>query len=115
MGLLCDYNSASTSVKLKQNINANNKVEINPNFQIKKTYKESWFEFVDSRSEKAEELFSSKGYSIKTGEYYDFYIKMNISKYEKVIVLQVQNCDKNKLIVEMIKEKDYQKYFERGE
>ena len=115
MGLLCDYNSASASVKLKQNINANNKVEINPNFQIKKTYKESWFEFVDSRSEKAEELFSSKGYSIKTGEYYDFFIKMNISKYEKVIVLQVQNCDKNKLIVEMIKETDYQKYFERGE
>ena len=115
MGLLCDYNSASSSVKLKQNINANNKVEINPNFQISKTYKESWFEFVDLRSEKAKELFSSKGYSIKIGERYNFFLKMSLPIYEKIIVLQVQNCDKNKLIVEMIKETDYKKYFESGE
>ena len=87
MGLLCDYNSASSSVKLKQNINANNKVEINPNFQISKTYKESWFEFVDLRSEKAKELFSSKGYDIKIGEEYnllDLLEKERASNFENL-------------------------------
>ena len=73
---------------------------------IYKTYKESWFEYLYLNGNKAEILFK---------DYDDMYrYSQKIKEYKNVVVLQmILTADKDYVIAELIKQEDFEKYFER--
>ncbi len=97
----------------------NNTLKINAcSGGIYKTYKESWFTRFHLKSDLAEKLFKPYDNEIKisrdTSEksYYGYYTKEH---KEPVIVLQMIICGDMEVIAEIIKESDFNKYFESEE
>ena len=72
---------------------------------IYKTYKESWFEYFYLQSNKAEILFK---------QYEDINkYSYNIREYKNVVVLQmILTANEDYVIAELIKQEDFDKYFE---
>lgn len=73
---------------------------------IYKTYKESWFNRFNLKSELAEKILKP----------YDNKVKVNIEGYhyieKEVIILQMIICGDMEVIAELIKKEDFDKYFE---
>lgn len=107
MGLLYSDNSARNTPTY------NNNLKINAcSGGIYKTYKESWFTRFNLKSEIAEVLFKSYDNEIKTSpDTYDEGHYTSVHK-EPVIILQMVICGDMEVIAELIKEKDFNKYFE---
>lgn len=75
---------------------------------IYKTYKESWFEYLDLDSGKAKILF-------KDYEDINKYIS-RIHKYKDFVILQmILTANEDYVIVELIKQEDFEKYFNEGD
>ena len=75
---------------------------------IYKTYKESWFEYLYLGSSKADILF-------KNYKDINMYVN-NIKEYEKFVVLQIiLTSNEDYVFVELIKQEDFEKYFNEGE
>lgn len=75
---------------------------------IYKTYKESWFEYLYLGSSKADILF-------KNYKDINMYVN-NIKEYEKFVVLQIiLTSNEDYVFVELIEQKDFEKYFNKGE
>lgn len=93
--MLNTYNAGDTNIKINACSGG-----------IYKTYKESWFEHLYLNGNKATVLFK---------DYNDISIySYNIRQYENVVVLQmILTADKNYVIAELIKQEDFDKYFER--
>ena len=71
---------------------------------IYKTYKESWFEYLYLRGNKATVLFKE----YEDIDRYSYYIR----QYKNVVVLQmILTADKDYVIAELIKKEDFEKYF----
>lgn len=94
----------------------NNTLKINAcSGGIYKTYKESWFTRFHLKSDLAEKLFKPYDNEIKTSRdtlmdgYYGYCTKEH---KEPVIVLQMIICGDMEVIAEIIREKDFNKYFE---
>lgn len=97
----------------------NNTLKINAcSGGIYKTYKESWFTRFHLKSDLAEKLFKPCDNEIKTSRdtleegYCGYYTKEH---KEPVIVLQMIICGDMEVIAEIIKESDFNKYFESEE
>lgn len=85
----------------------NNTLKINAcSGGIYKTYKESWFIRFHLKSDLAEKLFKPYDNEIKTSGY------CTKEHKEPVIVLQMIICGDMEVIAEIIREKDFDKYFE---
>lgn len=91
---------------------------------IYKTYKESWFQRFNLKSDFANELFNNFAISdVRTGEFYsdwhsfsDTYeinYKKPKHKKEEVIILQMVICGDMEVIAELIKKEDFDKYFQK--
>lgn len=92
--MLNTYNAVDTNVKINACSGG-----------IYKTYKESWFEYLYLNSNKATVLF--KDY--EDIDRYSCYIR----QYKNVVVLQmVLTADKDYVIAELIRQEDFDKYFE---
>ena len=94
----------------------NNTLKINAcSGGIYKTYKESWFTRFNLKSDLAKKLFKPYDNEIKTSRdtlidgYYGYCTKEH---KEPVIVLQMIICGDMEVIAEIIREKDFNKYFE---
>lgn len=75
---------------------------------IYKTYKESWFEYLRLNSSRAEILF-------KDYENINDYI-YSIRKYKDFVILQmILTANENYVIVELIRQEDFEKYFNEGD
>lgn len=91
--MLNTYNAGDTNVKINTCSGG-----------IYKTYKESWFEYLYLRSNKATVLF--KDYE-EIGKY-----SYNIKQYKNVVVLQmILTANKDYVIAELIRQEDFDKYF----
>lgn len=95
----------------------NNTLKINAcSGGIYKTYKESWFQRFHLKSELAEKLFKPYDNNIKTSRDTSekSYCGDWITKEHKepVIILQMVICGDMEVIAEIIREKDFNKYFE---
>ena len=113
MGLLY----TDRSVRTITNTKINNTLKINAcSGGIYKTYKESWFTRFDLNSPLAQTLFKPYDNNIKiapdTIELVRGYIEHRIEHEEPVIVLQMVISGDNSVIAELIREKDFNKYFE---
>lgn len=93
--MLNTYNAGDTNIKINACSGG-----------IYKTYKESWFEHLYLKSNKATVLF-------KEYEDIDKY-SYNIRWYKNVVVLQmILTADENCVIAELIKQEDFDKYFKK--
>ncbi len=74
--------------------------------RIYKTYKESWFEYLDLYGGKAKILFNN----YKDIDNY----KYEIRHYKDIVVLQmILTSNKDCVIAELIKQEDFDKYFSK--
>ena len=87
---------------------------------IYKTYKESWFTKFNLNSDMAKKLFKPYDNEIKTSKtrekagYKDTWgdeVYRDVEHKEPVIILQMIICGDMEVIAELIKEKDFIKYF----
>lgn len=79
----------------------NNKININAcSGGIYKTYKESWFEYLNLTENAMKTLCKKYIYKRDENEY-----------YQNTIILQMILVDKDYVIAELIKEDDFNKYF----
>lgn len=116
MGLLYSDNSVRNTPTY------NNTLKINAcSGGIYKTYKESWFIRFNLTSKTAETLFNPYKNELTTNierkkkdypDNFGFYDYYDEEKKEKVIILQMIICGDMEVIAEVIKEKDFNNYFE---
>lgn len=105
----------NTSTNVTNNVSTNNHQSIKINAcsgGIYKTYKESWFEQFNLKSKKADKLLN--GYEVKSATSVDKdWDGKNIISYndENVVVLQMIICGDMEVIVELIREEDFNYYF----
>lgn len=94
----------------------NNTLKINAcSGGIYKTYKESWFTKFNLNSDLAEKLFKPYDNEISTSRgTYDMDYHIYIENAEPVIILQMVMCGDMEVIAEVIREEDFNKYFEIG-
>lgn len=99
------------------NPTTNNTLKINAcSGGIYKTYKESWFIKFNLNSELAKTLFKPYDNRIKTESDtsevgYDGYYR-TVEHKEPVIILQMIICGDMEVLAEVIREKDFNKYFD---
>lgn len=92
--MLNTYNAGNTNIKINACSGG-----------IYKTYKESWFEYLRLDSTKADILFNN--YEDVCDYCYE------LRKYQDFVVLQmILTADENYVIAELIKQEDFDKYFE---
>lgn len=116
MGLLYSDNSVRNNVTH----HSHNTLKINAcSGGIYKTYKESWFKRFNLKSETAETLFKPYQNELVTNSERQHYDNgYGCSRYydketkEKVIILQMIICGDMEVIAEIIREEDFNKYFE---
>lgn len=83
------------------NYSTNNELNINAcSGGIYKTYKESWFEYLNLTDTAMKTLCKKYKYKRDENEY-----------YQNTIILQMILVDKDYVIAELIKEDDFNKYF----
>lgn len=122
MGLLYTDRSVRTTV----HTSVNNTLKINAcSGGIYKTYKESWFVRFNLESKLAEKLFKPYDNKLETAprtrtgsDYCDSYGYMRYveeKNEETVIILQMVICGDMEVIAEVIKETDFNRYFEKIE
>lgn len=76
---------------------------------IYKTFRESWFENIDLESQRAKDLFDANCGDCHWGGYYGRERVLD----RRLVVIQMIICGDKQVIAEIIREEDYNKYFEK--